>query len=265
LHRYREDSFRETRKEMSGFPNWAGRTRGEEFSGFFINIVIPDRIFSRFSLLPTSEPSTHNHARKVRRYLYAGDRSKGKKETLIEVILTECNSIINAHESIIDFMANCMASKLPRGEERGITIGDISFAGHGKRLLSIIFARNNAMAVVRSVGDLDLDVKSFAKKVDEFLDSKGKTAKSRNAPKISTFKLSTQQTPAGGTVNISFNVTDPRGKDLMFKLFTTAGPISMQDNNLILECKKSGKHKVELYAINEDSVASNSELDLSVV
>ncbi|HKG70855.1 MAG TPA: hypothetical protein VKA87_03095, partial [Nitrososphaeraceae archaeon] len=71
--------------------------------------------------------------------------------------------------------------------------------------------------------------------------------------------------PAGGTVNISFNATDPRGKDLMFKLFTTAGPISIQDNNLILECKKSGKHKVELYAINEDSLASNSKLDLSVV
>src|SRR5215203_6860954 len=108
---------------MSGFASWVGRTRGDEFSGFFINIVIPDRIFSRFSLLPTSEPSTHNHARRVRKYLYAGDRSKGKNETLIEVILIECNSIIDAHESIIDFMANSMAYKIPRGEERGITIG----------------------------------------------------------------------------------------------------------------------------------------------
>jgi hypothetical protein len=250
---------------MSDFASWVGRTRGDEFLGFFINIVIPDRIFSRFTLLPTSDPSTHNHAKKVKRYFYAGDRSKGKKETLIEVIIIERNSIINAHESIIDFMVNCMASKIPRGEERGITIGDISFVGYDKRLLSIVFARNNIMAVVRSVGNLDLDVKSYAKKVDEFLVSKGKTAKSRNAPKISTFTLSTQQTPAGGTIKILFNATDPRGKDLIFKLFTTAGPISMQDNNLILECKKSGKHKVELYAINEDSLASNSKLDLSVI
>ena len=250
---------------MSGFASWVGRTRGEEFSGFFMKIVIPDRIFSRFSLLPTSEPSTHNHAKKVKRNFYAGDRSKGKKETLIEVMLIERNSIINAHESIIDFMANCMASKIPRGEERGITIGDISFVGYDKRLLSIVFARNNIMAVVRSVGDLDLDVKSFAKKVDEFIRSKGKTAKSRNAPKISTFTLSTQQTPAGGTIKILFNARDPRGKNLMFKLFTTAGPISMQDNELILECKKLGKHRVELYVINEDSLASNSKLDLSVV
>ena len=265
MHRPREDSFRESIKEMSSFPNWVGRTRGEEFSGFFMNIVIPDRIFTSFSLLRTSEPPTQFDARKVKRYLYAGDRSKGKKETLIEVMLTECNSIINAHESIIDFMANCMASKIPRGEERGITIGDISFTGHGKKLLSIIFARNNIMAVVRSVGDLDLDVKAFAKKVDEFLGSKGKTAKSRNAPKISTFKLSTQQTPAGGTIKISFNATDPRGKNLMFKLFTTAGPISMQDNEPILECKKLGKHRVDLYVINEDSLVSNSKLDLSVV
>jgi len=266
LHRYgEEDSLREIRKEMSGFPNWVGRTRGEEFSGFFMNIVIPDRIFSAFSSLRTSEPPTHFHARKVKRYLYAGDRSKGKQETLIEVILIECNSIIEAHESIIDFMANSMAYKIPRGEERGITIGDISFVGYGKRLLSITFARNNVMAVVRSVGNLDLDVKSFAKKVDEFIRSKGKTVKSKNAPIISAFTLSTQQTTAGATIKVSFNAIDPRGKDLMFKLFTTAGPISMRDNDLILECKKLGKHKVELYAINEDSFASNSKLDLSVV
>jgi hypothetical protein len=94
LHRYREDSLREIRKEMSGFANWVGRTRGEEFSGFFMNIVIPDRIFSRFSLLRTSVPPTQFDARKVKRYLYAGDRSKGKKETLIEVMLTEYNSIM---------------------------------------------------------------------------------------------------------------------------------------------------------------------------
>jgi hypothetical protein len=251
---------------MSGFANWVGRTRGDEFSGFFMNIVIPDGIFSTLLSLQSSEPPTQSHARKVRRYLYAGDRSKGKKETLIEVILTECNSIINAHESIIDFMANSMAYKIPRGEERGITIGDISFVGYGKRLLSITFARNNVMAIVRSVGNLDIDVKSFAKKVDEFIRSKGKkTVKSKNAPIISAFTLSTQQTTAGATIKVSFNAIDPRGKDLMFKLFTTAGPISMRDNDLILECKKLGKHKVELYAINEDSFASNSKLNVSVV
>jgi hypothetical protein len=267
LHRYREDDLREIRKEMSGFPNWAGRTRGDKFSGFFTNIVIPDEIFTTtFSLPRTSEHPTHYHARRVKKYLYAGDRSKGKKkETLIEVIIAECNSIIKAHESIIDFMANSMASKIPCGEERGITIGDISFTGNSKRLLSIVFARNNIMAIVRSVGNLDLNVKSYAKKLDDFLVSKDKTVKSSNAPRISAFTLSTQQTTAEETVKISFNVIDPRGKDLMVKLFTTAGPISMQDNDLILECKKLGKHKVELYVINEDYLASNSKLDISVV
>jgi hypothetical protein len=83
--------------------------------------------------------------------------------------------------------------------------------------------------------------------------------------RISAFSLSSQQTTAVGTVKISFSMIDPRGKDLPVKLFTTAGQISIWDNDLILDCNKLGKHKVELCVINEDYLASNSTLDLSVV
>lgn len=121
------------------------------------------------------------------------------------------------------------------------------------------------MAIVRSVGDLDVDVKSYAKRLDEFLLSKN-SVKSKNAPMISTFTFSTQQMTVGGIVKISFSVIDPRGKDLVFKLFTRASLISRLDNDdLILECKNLGNHKVELYAINKDLFASNSKLDLIIV
>jgi hypothetical protein len=264
LHSSRENNLREGRKILSGFQNWVGRTRGQKLSGFFINIIIPEKIFSSFSLLRTSEAETQYHARYVKRYLYGGDRSKWKRETLVEVILAECTSIIQAQESIIDFMSDCMAAEIPSGEERGITIGDISFTGHSKKLLSIVFARNNVMAIVRSVGDLDLDVKSFAKKLDEYLLSKYKSVKSKYAPKISSFVLSSQQTTVGELVKISFNAVDPKNKDLMFKLFTTAGRISLSNNDFILECNKSGSHKVELYVVNEDGLISHSKLELSV-
>jgi len=115
-----------------------------------------------------------------------------------------------------------------------------------------------------SVGDLDVDVKSYAKRLDEFLLSKN-SVKSKNAPMISTFTFSTQMT-VGGIVKISFNAIDPRGKDLVFKLFTRAGPISRLDNDdLILECRNLGNHKVELYATNKDLFVSNLNLDLIIV
>jgi hypothetical protein len=268
LYTNREEDPREIRKAMSGFQNWVGKIRGEEF-GFFINSVVPEKIFTKLSLLRTSESETQYHAQNIKKYLYSeggsGNRSKRKKETLIEVIMAECNSIVEAHESIIDYMVGSMANKIPSGEEKGISIGDVSFVGCGKNLFSITFARNNIMAIVRSVGDRDVDIKSFAKKLDDFLLSKDKRVKSKNSPIISTFNLSTQQMTSGGMVNILFNAIDPRDKYLMLKLFTTAGPISMSDNNLILECKKLGNHKVEFYAINRDLLASGTKLDLIIV
>ncbi len=264
MHSSRESNLNEARKILSGFQNWVGRTREEKLSGFFMNTIIPEKLFGFFSLLRTSETETGYHARYVKRYLYGGDRSKWKKETLVEVILAECTSIIQAHESIIDFMSGCMAAKLPSGEERGIIIGDISFTGHSKKLLSIVFARNNVMAIVRSVGDLDLDVKSFAKKLDDYIMSNYKSVKSKYVPKISTFKLSSQQTTVGEMVKISFDTIDPKDKDLMFKLFTTAGRISLSNNDFILECKNLGSHKVELYIVDKDGLISYSKLELSV-
>jgi len=269
LNTNREDDPREIRKAMSDFQNWVGKIRGEEF-GFFINITIPEKIFTKLSLLRTGESETQYHAQNIKKYLYSecgngNSRIKRKKETLIEVIIAECTSIIEAHESIIDYMVGSMANKIPSGEEKGVSIGDVSFVGFGENLLSITFARNNIMAIVRSVGDRDVDVKSFAKRLDEFLLSKDKSVKSKNTPIISTFTLSTQQMTSGGIVKILFNAKDQRGKELMFKLFTTAGPISMSGNDLISTCKKLGRHNVELYVINEDSLASNSNLDLNVV
>ena len=157
-----------------------------------------------------------------------------------------------------------MASKIPRGEERGIDVGDISFVGQGDRIMSIAFTRNNIMTIVRSVGDLDVTVEPFAKMVDNSILSKDQKTKSKNAPIISAFNISTNQMTTGGKVKLSFSAVDPRLKIMMFKLFTTAGPISRNDDDFIVECKKIGSHKVKLYAINDDGLASTSELDLTV-
>ena len=263
MHIQREDDFRKIRKDMSDFQKWVGKTRVDEFA-CFANIIIPEKIFPKLKLLRINKSESQYHAQNVKKYLYGDDKSRSDKHTLIEVIMAECASVVNAHESIIDIMTGSMVVKIPRGEEKGIAVGDISFTGHGEKLSSITFARSNMMAVVRSVGNLNLDVKSFTETLDGFLITKYNGVKSKHAPKITAFTLSSQQATIGQDVKISFNAIDPRDKELMFKLFTTAGPISMSDSNFILNCKKPGNHNVELYVINEDSLASNLKLDLSV-
>jgi hypothetical protein len=121
------------------------------------------------------------------------------------------------------------------------------------------------MAVVRSLGNLNLDAKSYAKTLDGFLISKNYNGvKSSYGPKIASFKLSSQRANIGQDVQILFDAMDPKDKYIISKLFTTAGPISMFGNKFNLDCKKPGKHYVELYVLNEDSAASSLKLDLSV-
>ncbi len=42
--------------------------------------------------------------------------------SILTVTLRCCTSIIEAHESKIDFMRSSMANKIPRGEEKGIRL-----------------------------------------------------------------------------------------------------------------------------------------------
>jgi hypothetical protein len=252
------DEYRKLRKTTVGFHNWAGMISGQEFI-FIINMFLTAKIFTELSLLKVGESEAKYHSKRVTRYLYSG-----KKDTLIEIIISECNSILDAHESILDFILGSMMNKIPTGEEKATSVGDISFVGYGENILSITFARDNIMAIVRSVGNVETNVISYATRIDHLILSKDEQTKSSNAPVISSFNISSTQITLGEKTRISFSSVDPRNKSLMYKIFSTAGPISMHNDELFIEAKKVGNHVVKLYAINENGLASTSELRLQV-
>ena len=126
--------------------------------------------FEEFSLIKKIEAESTFHSKRATKYMFGTDKDKIDK--LIQVILCECDSVSNAHESIIDYFMGSMANKIPRGEEKNVQVGDISFIGYGEKVSTVIFARNNVMVVIQSVGNTDIDIQTFAKKFDDWLQKK---------------------------------------------------------------------------------------------
>jgi hypothetical protein len=80
--------------------------------------------------------------------------------------MLECNSVLDAHESLIDVVMTYMAPRLPRCETNGLEIGDICFGSHGDVNLSVIFARFNILVETKNAGTEPTSVDEFARAVD---------------------------------------------------------------------------------------------------
>lgn len=76
------------------------------------------------------------------------------------------DSVIRAHEAIIDYVIMSMSPRLPLGREVGLDVGDISVTGHTDTHLAIIFTRDNILISVESVGAEAMPVDDFANDLD---------------------------------------------------------------------------------------------------
>ncbi len=90
------------------------------------------------------------------------------EQVVIAVTLKEHQSIAEAHEHLKYALMHSMAPNLPFLEEDDVSIvGDIGFGGHGEVERAVFFTRANLMITVESVGDVEVDVLEFVKKIDE--------------------------------------------------------------------------------------------------
>ncbi len=73
-----------------------------------------------------------------------------------------------AHESLLHFLANSMAERLPRAQERGVELGDTAFANLAQPPTSIAFVRRN-MFIKIALADAaaKADVARIAVAIDE--------------------------------------------------------------------------------------------------
>ena len=156
-----EDAYRERVKVNYEFSSWAGRTKeGADFQLRKLDISSLEG-WAQSEELPATQ-----RQRRVVRHIFNSPDARGQR---LNVIVFECNSVEDAHESLIDVVMTYMAPSLPRCEARGLEIGDICFGSHGEVNLNVIFARFNILVEVKSATPGPTPVDEFARSLDSLI------------------------------------------------------------------------------------------------
>lgn len=159
------DAYRDEVKQNYEFSEWAGQTKEGSREVRLSDFGLAPQSFEGWHLVEKEDLPVSQRQRRIVRYIF---NSGGKGQRLISTIY-ECNSVIDAHETLIDVVMTYMAPKLPRCGEKGLEIGDICFAGASEMNVSVIFARFNILTEVQSVGPEPVSVDAFARRTDEMI------------------------------------------------------------------------------------------------
>jgi len=155
-----ESMYRAAVKENYGFTEWAGKTQAYE--GELVKKYLPfeERIegfvFEKRRAIPNRKHSFTDYY-----------RSSSNKEVCIGITINEHDTVLAAHEALIDILSVCMSPKLPLLEERGISSGDIGFAGHEEEQTAVFFSRYNVVIEIHNVGTTFVPVKMIAEEIDQ--------------------------------------------------------------------------------------------------
>jgi hypothetical protein len=74
-----------------------------------------------------------------------------------------------AQEALLDFLMENSSPQLPPAEDKGISVGDVAFAGHTEVQESVVFTRDHHFLRIHSVGIRPYDVGEFAVAFDQAL------------------------------------------------------------------------------------------------
>lgn len=153
------EALRNAVKERYEFSTWAGKTKGaaERVSRGFLPRAeqIQGYTFERRVGIPGTSSQYTDYYRK-----------QDNPAVRMAVTIYEYDSVLGAHERLVDLLAACTAPNLPRAESQGLDLGDIAFSGHGEEPHALFFARQNVVVEVRSVGSTHVSVKELAEAID---------------------------------------------------------------------------------------------------
>ncbi len=155
-------AYREQVKQNYDFYEWAGRTKEGQGDVRLTDFHLDE--LEGWSLTQQEDLTPSVRQTRVVRYVF----SAADNQRLVSTVFT-CDSVIEAHESLIDVVMTYMAPKLPRCETKGLPIGDICFAGHGDLNVAVIFARFNILTEIQNTGPHLTSVDEFARGIDSMI------------------------------------------------------------------------------------------------
>jgi hypothetical protein len=160
-----DEAYRERVKENFEFSTWAGRTKEGDRSAMIRAFTLPTKL-NGLEVESKEEVPPGPRQQRVTRYILSSREFIGRR---IVTTVFECNSVDDAHETLIDIVMTYMAPKLPRCETKGLEVGDICFGSHGEVNLSVIFARFNILTEIQSATPGPTSVDDLARHLDSLI------------------------------------------------------------------------------------------------
>jgi hypothetical protein len=250
-------------KETHNFEMWTDRMKNREV-GLVVGFILTDKDIPEWKLIKKEEEEIAEVGGKRTWYLWKNPKSK--EEELISIDIVETNSIQAAHEAIIDYIMSCQRPEFPPGESLGLEIGDVVFGvGEKEMPTGAIFARNNLMISVRSVGMKDVSVKDITLHLDTLIYRKPTLLTLSPEieiykPKIKKFVLSDKTGKVGDKIALTIIASDPKGEKLTYKMYSLGGQILKEADKYFYRIEKPGKHKIQIFVINESGLVSSAEV-----
>lgn len=161
------DIYRNRVKENNEFGSWAGRTKAGDREVRITDFVVPADVVKGLEREAQEGLPPSARQQRIIRYVYSSSREGGGQRLVATIF--ECKSVNDAHETLIDVVMTYMAPKLLKCENRNLEIGDICFCGYGEVNLSVIFARFNILAEIKSAGPTPMPVDEFARSLDSLI------------------------------------------------------------------------------------------------
>lgn len=161
------DIYRNRVKENNEFSTWAGRTKAGDREVRITGFAVPSEVVKGLELESKEELPAAERQQRITRYIYSSSREAGAQRLIVTVF--ECNSVNDAHETLIDVVMTYMAPNLERCETNGLEVGDICFGRRGDVNLSVIFARFNIIAEIKAASPTRTTVAEFARNLDSLI------------------------------------------------------------------------------------------------
>ena len=244
------------RKRQHRFDEWAGKANSDEFV-FNFNLDISP-IFQKDWKREFQE-TRHDvlHIRKSVKMMYIHNLDN---QICILIDLNECDSILLAHEAIIDDMAQCTIPKFPTGKELGLYHGDINFGMWGG-----LWARFNIEFFVHNACEHPIAEKDF-QKINEKLDI---LICELTIPKtvlpINVF-LEPSEIILGekSRISIPFKKDDLDFTQLSGKIAARGGEILRDGTNFYFQSNRLGTHKIRVKLITNEGECYYAEAEIKV-
>ncbi len=266
MSRWNDDGRKKT-KELHAFASWKKRRRGER-ALFSVNTAIDITDFhgleqlgnwelAKKKSLPAPRPGC-----KCTQYMFKNPHPT-KKEELIMVRITECDSDDNAHEAVIDLIMESTLPRFPNGETIGLNVGDICFGSHAKIPVFILFARDNVMVSVRSVGTDPVNVETAAQKIDQIIRTgtplghdpmlamkeREKPAHGKKRKKTMLKRIAAVEEK----VLLAIDGFHPKDENIKCKITASGGHILREKDSFYYCPEKPGEHTINILIIDENN------------